>query len=58
MMTDILNESTELLFVGNNAGDIVAKAFSLPVQEDSYVLPGVMSRKKQLVPPIIETLQE
>lgn len=58
MMTDILNESTELLFVGNNAGDIVAKAFSLPEQEDSYVLPGVMSRKKQLVPPIIETLQE
>ncbi len=58
MLTDILNESTELIFVGNDAASIIAKAFDTPVSEDSYVLPGVVSRKKQLIPPIIESLQE
>ncbi len=58
MLTDILNESTELIFVGNDAASIIAKAFDMPASEDSYVLPGVVSRKKQLIPPIIESLQE
>lgn len=58
MLTDILNQSTELLFVGNDADNIIANAFHLPLAEDSYILPGVVSRKKQLIPPIIESLQE
>ena len=58
MLTDILNENTELLFVGNDAGKIIADAFRMPVATDSYMLEGVVSRKKQLIPPIMETLQE
>ena len=58
MLTDILNESTELLFEGDSADKIIADAFRLPVASDSYLLEGVVSRKKQLIPPIMESLQE
>ena len=58
MLTDILDESTELLFVGGEADKIIADAFRMPVAEDSYILNGVVSRKKQLIPPIMESLQE
>ena len=58
MLTDILNETTELLFVGSDAGKIIADAFRMPVATDSYMLEGVVSRKKQLIPPIMESLQE
>ncbi|QFJ53624.1 putative manganese-dependent inorganic diphosphatase [Pseudobutyrivibrio xylanivorans] len=58
MLTDILNESTELLFVGDTADKIIADAFRMPVATDSYLLEGVVSRKKQLIPPIMESLQE
>ncbi|MCR5580609.1 MAG: putative manganese-dependent inorganic diphosphatase [Pseudobutyrivibrio sp.] len=58
MLTDILNESTELLFVGGEADKIIADAFRMPVAADSYILEGVVSRKKQLIPPIMESLQE
>ena len=58
MLTDILNETTELLFVGTDAGKIIADAFRMPVATDSYMLEGVVSRKKQLIPPIMESLQE
>ena len=58
MLTDILNESTELLFVGGEADKIIADAFRIPVAVNSYILEGVVSRKKQLIPPIMESLQE
>ncbi len=58
MLTDILNESTELLFVGDTADKIIADAFKMPIATDSYILEGVVSRKKQLIPPIMESLQE
>ena len=58
MLTDILNQSTELLFVGGEADKIIADAFRMPVAADSYILDGVVSRKKQLIPPIMESLQE
>ncbi len=58
MLTDILNQTTELLFVGSDADKIIADAFRMPVATDSYMLEGVVSRKKQLIPPIMESLQE
>ncbi|MCR4695324.1 MAG: putative manganese-dependent inorganic diphosphatase [Pseudobutyrivibrio sp.] len=58
MLTDILDEATELLFVGGEASKIIADAFRLPVSDSSYILEGVVSRKKQLIPAIMESLQE
>lgn len=60
MLTNIRDESTELLFVGNHAGSIVESAFSKKIkQEDmSVVLKGVVSRKKQLLPALIMAMQQ
>ena len=52
MVTDVLNEGTQLFCVGDR--EIVERAFDVSLEEGSVWLPGVLSRKKQLVPRIIE----
>ena len=60
MLTDIINESTELLFYGGDSKNVVSEAFHKEPQEgeQSVILPGVVSRKKQLIPALVETLQQ
>ena len=58
MLTDILAESTELLCVGTGARGIALSAFDLPDNSKSLILKGVVSRKKQLIPVLVETLQQ
>ena len=49
MMTDVLREGTELLFLGDR--EIIRQAFGLnKMLTDHVFLRGVMSRKKQMVP--------
>lgn len=50
MLTDIISESTELLGYGKNAEELVKEAFHQETLENCARLPGVVSRKKQLVP--------
>ena len=58
MLTDILAESTELLCVGTGARGIDLSAFDLPDNAKSLILKGVVSRKKQLIPVLVETMQQ
>lgn len=58
MLTDILAESTELLCVGTGARGIALSAFDLPDNAKSLILKGVVSRKKQLIPALVETMQQ
>ncbi len=59
MLTNIIEESTELLFYGDGAKELVKDAFELnEIDENSAVLPGVVSRKKQLIPRFMMALQE
>ncbi|MEF3169157.1 MAG: manganese-dependent inorganic pyrophosphatase [Deltaproteobacteria bacterium] len=51
MLTDIMKEGTELLAVTDDAS-VVEKAFSEKLDGNTVWLPGVMSRKKQMVPPL------
>ena len=46
MITDVLLEGTQLLFVG----DSIRQAFNVEDAEDVVFLPKVMSRKKQVIP--------
>ena len=49
MLTDVLREGTELLFLGD--GEVIRQAFSLQEASPGGVfLKGVVSRKKQVVP--------
>ncbi len=58
LLTNILEQSSEILYAGNNARFTVADAFGDDkMTADSGILPGVVSRKKQVVPNIIESLQ-
>lgn len=58
MLTDILNESTFLIYYGGNAPQLVAEAYNCPVSESGVLLEGVVSRKKQLIPALINALSE
>lgn len=58
MLTNIIDESSELLFAGENAKEIVETAFCAKAKDDAVVLKGVISRKKQLIPKLIDALQQ
>lgn len=60
MLTNILEESSELIFVGDSAKETAWKAFHGHAVDrgDSLWLKGVVSRKKQLIPALMLTLQE
>lgn len=47
---DILNEEATLLVPNDLVKTLAEKSFAVRVEGDSVVLPGVMSRKKQIVP--------
>lgn len=48
MLTDVLREGTELLIVGDM--ETVEHAFNVRIKNNMVFLPGVISRKKQVVP--------
>ena len=58
MLTNIIGESTELLFAGKNAKEIVSRAFSAECGESSAILKGVVSRKKQIIAPVVNAIGE
>ena len=55
LLTDILNEGSEILVTGAKP-EIVEKAFKVTLKDKGAFLPGVLSRKKQVVPPITNTI--
>ncbi len=57
MLTDIMKEGTELLAV-SDAPEVVEKAFGKKLEGRSVWLDGVMSRKKQVVPPLEKAFSE
>jgi len=57
MLTDIISESSEVVFAGAKAQHTLNAAFGVNIDGDSARLPGVVSRKKQLLPNIVEAIQ-
>ncbi len=58
MLTNILEESTELIYYGEDCDRLLEEAFHVQGKDGSVVLPGIVSRKKQLIPAIMEAMQE
>ena len=58
MLTNILEESSEIICYGDGSGKLVEDSFEVQEKEGGYLLPGVVSRKKQLSPAFIGTLQQ
>ncbi len=57
MLTDIMEECTELLYQGEGSKDVVQDAFNVTAADGSAILPGVLSRKKQTMPSILMAIQ-
>lgn len=57
MMTSIMDEDTELLFAGNGAAAAAEAAFGT-VTDGRVLVPGMVSRKKQMIPAISKALSE
>lgn len=58
MLTNIVEESSELLCFGHRAKEQLLEAFDLSENGGHVILKGVVSRKKQLVPTIVSALQQ
>ena len=57
MLTNIIEESTELLYYGEGSEDMAKTAFHMNPVDGSFILKGVVSRKKQLIPALMEAAQ-
>ncbi|MDK2828387.1 MAG: manganese-dependent inorganic pyrophosphatase, partial [Clostridium butyricum] len=51
LLTDILTEGSQVLVAGNRH-DYVEKTFNVKLTDSMAFLPGVLSRKKQVIPPL------
>ena len=49
-VVDILNEEATMLIPNDRVKGVAEKSFGVTVSGDTVVLPGVMSRKKQIIP--------
>lgn len=58
MLTNILEESSEVICYGEGSCRLVEESFGVKEAQGGYVLQGVVSRKKQLIPAFIGTLQQ
>ena len=58
MLTNIPQGTTELLCAGNGAKELARKAFHLSGDEDAIILKNTVSRKKQLIPALMQAIQQ
>ena len=53
--TDIINSNSKIISLGNDSG-IVEKAYGVKLDDNTALLENVVSRKKQMLPKILENL--
>lgn len=53
LITDIINSNSQVIALGTSAS-IVEKAYGVKLEDNTALLPGVVSRKKQVVPIMTE----
>ena len=58
MLTDILEESSKIIFDGENAGKILGAAFRKEERSEGILLEGIVSRKKQFIPTLMNEMAE
>lgn len=51
LLTDILKEGSQILVAGKRP-DYIEKTFNITLEDSMAFLPGVLSRKKQVIPPL------
>ncbi|MDD3164925.1 MAG: putative manganese-dependent inorganic diphosphatase [Oscillospiraceae bacterium] len=54
LLTNVLDQSSEVLYAGDGAQELLQRAF----KQKNLILPGVISRKKQFIPPLLNAYQD
>ena len=57
LLTDIKGQESKVLCAGEEAGKYLESAFGCEKSDGGYRLPGVISRKKQFIPPLLAAMQ-
>jgi len=57
MFTDVRSAATEMLMAGNGAEELASRAFGVEAAQGRAYLPGVVSRKKQVVPALLGAIK-
>lgn len=57
MLTDILAEAS-LMYAAGPDKEVISRTYDKPLENDSVYLPGVLSRKKQVIPPITAAISK
>ena len=57
MFTDVPTSTTEVMMAGDGAAELVERAFGAQTKDGVAVLPGVMSRKKQMIPALLSAIK-
>ena len=59
LLTDVPKEESVVICTGRYAAEVLSNGFeSRPAADDSWTLPGVVSRKKQFIPAMMSAYQE
>lgn len=58
MVVDILKQNCQLYIIGEQEKDLAEKVFGAKAEDGIMFLPGVVSRKKQIVPQLTEELSK
>lgn len=58
MLTNILQGKTELLYAGTGAKELALKTFHLPEDTSQIILENTVSRKKQIIPVMMQAIQQ
>ena len=58
MLTDILDETTYLIYFGEGSEKMAETAFGVEPEDKMFRLKGVVSRKKQLIPALMQAAQD
>ncbi|MCD7766153.1 MAG: hypothetical protein LUH53_06505 [Lachnospiraceae bacterium] len=58
MMTNIIEEGTDLICFGKDTEDIIDASFHEKLENGSAYLKGVVSRKKQLIPSLMTGISQ
>jgi manganese-dependent inorganic pyrophosphatase len=56
LLTDIVQNGSEVLAVGNQT-ELVNKAFNITLEDSSAYIPNLLSRKKQVIPPLTAAIE-
>ncbi|WMJ81357.1 putative manganese-dependent inorganic diphosphatase [Clostridium sp. MB40-C1] len=57
MLTDIIKDGSQLIVVGEKL-DFIEKAFNITLENNTAYVPNLLSRKKQVIPPLTAAVEQ